>query len=74
MAKNYFVNLWPANSLRKVCYLRDAACSNSAGHLHAAHEDGLLRNFLHAIFLRPGDRCHLMRQPGVVLNFAGSIG
>ena len=52
MAKNYYVNL-PGELAAILTIKQDTPGSNNAGHLHASHEDGLLRNFLNAIFLRP---------------------
>jgi len=53
MAKNYYISLSPANSLRAFSVFENTTGSNSAGSLSAAQKDGLLRNFLNAIFLRP---------------------
>jgi hypothetical protein len=57
MAKNYCISLNSANSLRRCNGLADATGSDPANggteFLPASQEDGLLRNFLNAIFLRP---------------------
>jgi len=53
MAKNYCVSLDPGNSLRTYVSAEDTTGSNSPGSLVASPQDGLLRNFLNAIFLRP---------------------
>ena len=53
MAKNYCTILSPANSPHRYSYFEDTTGSDSADDLSATQKDGLLRNFLNAIFLRP---------------------
>jgi hypothetical protein len=56
MAKNYFVNLNAGNSLRAYICFENTSGSNNPAFLSAKQKDGLLRNFLNAIFLRPPNK------------------
>jgi hypothetical protein len=56
MAKNYAVNLSPANSLRRFVQFETSSGSNNAGSPSPSEKDGLLHNFLSAIFLKQGSK------------------
>ena len=53
MAKNYCVSLYAGELAPNTFNLKILRAQTTPASFTASHEDGLLRNFLNAIFLRP---------------------